>query len=209
MKLIYILIFAPIFFSCAHNEVSVKKEFQPTLNLENYQTAYFASGCFWCVEAIFESVKGVAEVESGYSGGEIINPTYQQVSAGVTKHAEAVKVYYDSTIISYSTLLDVFFNSHDPTTLNQQGPDRGYQYRSAIFYQTEEEKELANSKVSELISQKVYPLITTQIVAFKAFYIAEDYHQDYEKNNPGNGYVQAVSIPRLNAFKRKMPAILK
>jgi len=173
------------------------------------KTAYFASGCFWCTEALFELIVGVKSVESGYTGGTTKNPTYEQVCSGKTGHAEAVKVVYYPHLVSYQKLVRAFFDSHDPSTKNQQGPDRGTQYRSAIFYQTEEEKELANSKVSELISQKVYPLITTQIVAFKAFYIAEDYHQDYEKNNPGNGYVQAVSIPRLNAFKRKMPAILK
>jgi peptide-methionine (S)-S-oxide reductase len=182
---------------------------------ENYQpgphlkTAYFASGCFWCVEAIYESVKGVDEAVSGYSGGVIANPTYYQVSSGKTKHAETVKVYYDPKVVSFETLVDVFFNSHDPTTLNRQGPDRGYQYRSIAFYQNDEEKAIIEAKVKELLERKVYTRITTQVSKFNVFYEAEEYHQNYERNHPGNSYVRNVSIPRLNAFKKKMPEVLK
>ncbi len=178
-------------------------------SLSKYQTAYFASGCFWCVEAVFESVEGVAEAESGYAGGEMKNPTYGLVSAGKTKHAEAVKVYYDPTVVSFEALVDVFFNSHDPSTLNQQGPDRGTQYRSIAFYSTEAEKKIIDEKIKVLLAKKTYSTITTEVVPFKAFYIAEEYHQNYEKRHPNDSYVRAVSIPRLNAFKKRMPEVLK
>ncbi|RMG21591.1 MAG: peptide-methionine (S)-S-oxide reductase [Bacteroidetes bacterium] len=172
--------------------------------------AYFASGCFWCVEAIFESVKGVEEVISGYSGGEEENPTYELVSSGRTGHAEAVEVYYDSTVVSYETLLKVFFGSHDPTTPNQQGPDRGPQYRSVIFYQNETEKQLAEAYIRQLEESGAFPAkIVTEVVPFRAFYPAEDYHQDFEKKNPNQPYVRAVSIPRLKRFQQKFPELLK
>lgn len=171
--------------------------------------AYFASGCFWCVEAVFESVKGVVEVESGYCGGEEKNPSYEAVSAGSTGHAETVKVYYDSTQVNYETLLVVFFDSHNPETLNQQGPDRGTQYRSAIFYQNERERKAAQAYIDQLLKEKKFSKITTELSSYKKFYLAEDYHQDYERRNPNNSYVRAVSIPRLNAFKSKHPELLK
>jgi peptide-methionine (S)-S-oxide reductase len=171
--------------------------------------AYFASGCFWCVEAIFESVKGVGEVESGYSGGSAEEANYQAVSSGSTEHAEAVKVYYDTNVVSYATLLKVFFGSHNPSTLNQQGPDRGTQYRSAIFYQNDREKQEAEIYISLLLKNNEFSKITTQVVPYEQFYIAEDYHQNYERLNPNQGYVRNVSIPRLNAFKAKYPELLK
>jgi peptide-methionine (S)-S-oxide reductase len=178
-------------------------------NLDGLQTAYFASGCFWCVEAIFESVDGVEEVVSGYAGGKEKNPTYEQVSAGLTGHAESVKIYYDSTKVSYQSLLEVFFGSHDPTTLNQQGPDRGKQYRSAIFYKNLGEKTAAETYIQELLNAKTFSKITTEIAPFSGFFEAEEYHQDYEQLNPDNSYVRAVSIPRLNKFKQKFPKLLK
>lgn len=177
--------------------------------LSNYQVAYFGSGCFWCVEAIYESVKGVAEVESGYSGGHVENPTYEEVCTGTTGHAETVKIYYDSTVISYDDLLKVFYDSHDPTTLNRQGPDAGTQYRSAIFYQTNYERDHAKAYIEYLLKEKKFPRITTEVVKFTAFYKAEEYHQNFECRNPNNGYVQAVSQPRLEQFKIKAPEMLK
>lgn len=192
-----------------HAKLPPKKEV-PQEVLAGFETAYFASGCFWCVEAIFESVEGVEEAVSGYSGGEIENPTYEQVARGRTKHAEAVEVYYDPKKIDYQTLLKVFFGSHDPTTLNRQGPDAGPHYRSAIFYKNEEEKALAEAYVKELTDNKAFRRpIVTEIVAFKKFYKAEAYHQNYERNNPNNGYVRAVSIPRLKRFQAKFPELLK
>ncbi|MFA7272473.1 MAG: peptide-methionine (S)-S-oxide reductase MsrA [Crocinitomicaceae bacterium] len=187
-------------------EIQQKKSGKP---IKTNAVGYFASGCFWCVEAVFESVKGVGEVESGYAGGTEKNPTYEMVGSGRTHHAESVKVYYDSTIVSYSTLVKVFFGSHDPTTLNQQGPDRGPQYRSIIFYQNDSEKQLADAYIMELLKNKIFTRITTEVVPFEKFYIAEGYHQNYEKLHPDQSYVRAVSIPRLNAFKAKYPELLK
>lgn len=181
----------------------------PSSKVETNAVAYFASGCFWCVEAIFESVEGVGDVVSGYSGGKESTATYGEVSAGRTDHAEAVAVYYDSSKVDYPTLLKVFFGSHDPTTLNQQGPDRGTQYRSAIFYRNDKEKELAQNYVDQLLEDGVYSNITTEISLLSGFYKAEDYHQNYERKNPNNSYVRAVSIPRLNKFKQKFPELLK
>ncbi len=178
--------------------------------LQQYETAYFASGCFWCVEAIFESVKGVKEVVSGYSGGPEKNPTYQQVAYGRTGHAEAVEVYYNPEEISFFQLVQVFFGSHDPTSLNRQGPDRGPQYRSIAFYKNEDERKIIEAYVQALEENLVYDNpIVTQIEAFEVFYKAEEYHQDYERKNPKNGYIQNVSIPRLNRFKKNFPEYLK
>ena len=177
--------------------------------LDAYSTAYFASGCFWCVEAVFESVEGVAEVFSGYSGGSADNANYSAVSSGRTKHAEAVEVYYDPSVVTYETLLKVFFGSHDPTTLNRQGPDAGPQYRSAIFYTSAEEKEQAESYIQSLLDEGTFDKITTEVAPFEAFYVAEEYHQDYEKKNPNQPYVRSVSIPRLNKFLKKYPELLK
>ncbi len=193
----------------AKESTSLTEDKKETAPIKTNSVAYFASGCFWCVEAVFESVKGVGEVESGYAGGSEKNPSYELICTGTTQHAEAVKVYYDSTLISYSTLLTVFFDSHDPSTLNQQGPDRGPQYRSMIFYQNEKEKELAENYITNALMKKQFQKITTELVPYEVFYKAEEYHQNYEKRNPNQGYVQAVSIPRLNKFKAKHPELLK
>ncbi|KAB5486942.1 MULTISPECIES: peptide-methionine (S)-S-oxide reductase MsrA [Flagellimonas] len=178
--------------------------------LKGYETAYFASGCFWCVEAIFESVKGVKEVYSGYSGGTEKNPTYKEVSYGKTTHAEAVEVYYDPKIISFAQLVQVFFGSHDPTSLNRQGPDRGAQYRSIAFYKNEAEKKIITDYIAQLEAENVYDRpIVTEVKKFDKFYRAEEYHQDYEKRNPDNSYIRNVSIPRLNRFKENFKSYLK
>ena len=187
----------------------VDKSSKTPAQLSKYQVAYFGSGCFWCVEAIYESVKGVAEVESGYSGGHVENPTYEEVCTGTTGHTETVKIYYDSTVISYDDLLKVFYDSHDPTTLNRQGPDAGTQYRSAIFYRNAREKELAKAYIDSLLANKVYPVVTTELSPLTVFYEAEIYHQNYECKNPNNPYVQNVSIPRMNRFKNTYPELLK
>ncbi len=186
-------------------------ELEPrTQDLSKFETAYFASGCFWCVEAIFESVKGVEEVISGYAGGSEENPTYDQVGAGKTSHAEAVEVYYDPEVISFFELVQVFFGSHDPTTLNRQGPDRGPQYRSIAFYKNEEEQKIINAYMQALRDNNVYDRpIVTEVTPFTVFYDAEDYHQDYERKNPNNPYIQNISIPRLNRFKKNFPDYLK
>lgn len=191
----------------------VKKEIAKLTqqDLSKYETAYFASGCFWCVEAIFESVKGVKEAVSGYSGGTEENPTYQQVGAGLSSHAEAIEVYYDPKVISFTALVQVFFGSHDPTTLNRQGPDRGAQYRSVAFYKDAEEKKIIEAYIGALKEQDVYDgdPITTEVTEFTKFWIAEDYHQDYEKKHPKNSYITNVSVPRLNRFKANFGEYLK
>lgn len=177
---------------------------------EGEAVAYFASGCFWCVEEVFEAVVGVREAVSGYSGGKASDANYSDVSAGRTNHAEAVQVFYDPKLVSYEELLNVFFLSHDPTTLNRQGPDRGRQYRSAIFFQSKEEEKLVHAKVSQLRADNVFDGdITTEIVKLDAFYAAEDYHQNYVIRNPNNGYVKSVSKPRYNRFIAKYEGKLK
>ncbi|VXC03645.1 Peptide methionine sulfoxide reductase MsrA [Flavobacterium sp. 9AF] len=189
------------------SESKITKENQ---NLDQYATAYFASGCFWCVEAIFESVKGVHEVVSGYSGGNQPNPNYEKVSSGNTDYAEAVKIYYDPKIISFNDLVIIFFGSHDPTTLNRQGPDAGTQYRSIAFYKNDSEKEIIQNYINLLKNEKRFDKpITTEVKKFTKFYPAEDYHQNYESLHPNNSYIQNVSIPRINRFKNKFPNYLK
>ncbi len=172
--------------------------------------AYFASGCFWCVEAIFESIEGVSEAISGYIGDHAESASYSAVSSGMSKHAESVAIYYDPKKIDYATLLNVFFDSHDPTTLNRQGPDFGFQYRSAIFYTNEDEKAMALAKIEALTASRKFdsPIVTLVDPLIK-FYQAEDYHQDFEKRNPNDNYVQSVSLPRLNKFLQLHPELLK
>ena len=178
-------------------------------NAQDMKEAYFASGCFWCVESIYESLIGVVKVESGYSGGYTKNPTYYTVLTGKTGHAEAIKVYYDSNKISFNELVKVFFGSHDPTTLNRQGPDRGTHYRSIAFYSNENEKKIIDEEIKRLLKNKIYPKIVTEVKKFDVFYIAEDYHQDYKEKNPNNGYIWNVSVPRINKFKSKFSELLK
>ena len=217
MKLLQITLFTILGFSAISCQSKTKSEQKQEIiaeltpnELQQYETAYFASGCFWCVEAIFESVKGVKEVVSGYSGGKEKNPTYEDVGYGRTTHAEAVEVYYDPKVVSFETLVKVFFGSHDPTTLNRQGPDKGAQYRSIAFYKNDSEKKIINDYISRLQKEKVYSApIVTEVKPFEIFYDAEDYHQDYEKNNPNNSYILNVSVPRLKRFQAKYPELLK
>ena len=176
---------------------------------QEFSRAYFASGCFWCVESIYENLKGVVNVDSGYSGGSTINPTYYQVISGNTGHAETIEVVYDSSIIDFKTLVNVFFGSHDPSTLNRQGPDVGTQYRSVAFYSSNEEKNIIKNEIDRLLKNKVYKKITTEVIPFKKFYVAENYHQDYKKKNPNDLYIMKVSAPRINKFKMNFKEILK
>lgn len=173
------------------------------------QRAYFASGCFWCVEAVYESVKGVAESVSGYAGGHTDFPTYEASNTGLTGHAEAVEIFYDPEVVSFATLVDVYFGSQDVTQVNGQGPDRGSQYRSIIFYQNEEEKNIIDEKVAALSAEIAPQKVAAEITKFQRFWVAEDYHQDFEKLHPDQGYVRAVSIPRLHRFQAKFPELLK
>ncbi|MEO0895615.1 MAG: peptide-methionine (S)-S-oxide reductase MsrA [Bacteroidota bacterium] len=181
------------------------------VNLDGLKKAYFASGCFWCVEAVFESVEGVAEAVSGYAGGTTKNPTYRQVGTGSTGHAETVEVYYDPEVVSFATLVQVYYGSHDPTTVNRQGPDRGTAYRSIAFYQDDEEKKIIEEYIKYLETDGGYKEgdIVTEVKKFDVFWKAEEYHQNYEKLHPDQPYVRSVSIPRLNRFKAKFPQLLK
>ena len=171
--------------------------------------AIFAAGCFWGIEEKFLSHPGVLDTEVGYTGGITKSPNYHDVCTGSTEHAEAVRVKFDQDIISYEDLLVLFFDMHDPTTLNRQGTDAGTQYRSAIFYQTDTEKKIAKSTIKSLLASKTFSNITTEVSKLDIFYDAEDYHQDYERNNRNQPYVRSVSITRLNEFKAKMPEVLK
>jgi len=172
------------------------------------EKAYFASGCFWCVEAVYESVKGVQESISGYAGGHTKNPTYEASNTGRTGHAEAVEIIYDPSVVSFSTLVDVYFASQDPTQVNGQGPDRGSQYRSIIFYQNDEQKNIIEQKKAAL-AKKLGAEIAAEVYPFQKFWMAEDYHQDYEKLHPNQSYIRNVSVPRLKRFQAKMPEVLK
>ncbi len=173
------------------------------------KNAYFASGCFWCVESIYESLEGVNDVVSGYSGGWLKNPSYRQVLTGKTGHAESIKVSYNPNQISFSKLVEIFFASHDPTTLNKQGPDIGPHYRSIAFYETNEEKIIIEKEIKRLLDNKMYDLIVTEVKNFEIFYLAESYHQDYKIKNPNNPYIWNVSVPRIEKFKSNYSDFLK
>ncbi|TPN81268.1 peptide-methionine (S)-S-oxide reductase MsrA [Aquimarina algicola] len=218
MKNIISILFvsALLLLSCNSNGQSNKKDkttqkdikpvkVEPVNGLEK---AYFASGCFWCVEAVYESVKGVKESISGYSGGHTENPTYQASNTGRTGHAEAVEILYDPNIVSFETLVDVYFGSQNPTQINGQGPDHGSQYRSIIFYQNDKQKQIIQKKKDEL-AKKLNRAIAAEILPFQKFWVGEDYHQDYEKRNPNNPYIKNVSIPRLLKFQKKFPDLIK
>lgn len=204
-----------LFSSCQSNSQPTNKE-KKTKNISPVQVksinglerAYFASGCFWCVEAIYESLKGVEESVSGYSGGHTQNPTYQTSNTGRTGHAETVEIIYNPKIISFSTLIDVYFGSQNPIQINGQGPDHGSQYRSIIFYQNEEQRKIIEEK-KEALSKKINRKIAAEILPFQKFWKGEAYHQDYEKRNPDNPYIQNISIPRLKKFQTKFPELLK
>ncbi len=166
-------------------------------------TATFGAGCFWCVEAIFDNLKGVESVVSGYAGGTVKNPSYKEVCAGTTGHAEVCQITYDTSIISFDELLEVFWQVHDPTTLNRQGGDVGTQYRSAIFYHNETQKELAKKYLNKLDDEGVFvDAIVTEITPFTNFYPAEDYHQDYFELNGENPYCSSVVKPKVEKFKK-------
>ncbi|MEN9524086.1 MAG: peptide-methionine (S)-S-oxide reductase MsrA [Candidatus Parcubacteria bacterium] len=174
------------------------------------QVAVFANGCFWCTEAVFNSLKGVHSVVSGYTGGTIKNPNYERVSDGNTGHAEAIKIEYDPAVISYDDLLAVFFNTHDPTTLNRQGNDVGTQYRSAIFYADDEQKSKAESLIKELNQNKAYDkAVVTEVQPLGEFYPAETYHQGYYRNHKDQPYCQLVIAPKLKKLEKRFAELLK
>ena len=214
-KLITFLAIA-VLFSCNNSAQNINKKQQAVIDADpvvvpiknGKARAYFASGCFWCVEAIYESIKGVEESISGYSGGYTNNPTYEASNTGRTGHAEAVEIIYDPNVVSFATLVDVYFASQNPTQVNGQGPDRGSQYRSIIFYQNDEQKEIIETKKAALAKALNFD-IAAEVYPFQKFWVAEDYHQNYERLHPNQSYIRAVSIPRLNRFKSKFPQLLK
>jgi peptide-methionine (S)-S-oxide reductase len=170
---------------------------------KNQETITLGAGCFWCTEAVFQRLKGVIKVESGYSGGKISNPTYKEVVSGLTGHAEVIQVTFDPTMISLEKILEVFWKTHDPTTLNRQGADVGTQYRSAVFYHNEIQLNTATRLKQLLNSEKIWDKpIVTEITKFEKFYKAEDYHQNYFNNNPNHGYCQFVIVPKLEKFEK-------
>jgi len=167
------------------------------------EVATLGGGCFWCLEAIFDEVKGVEDVESGYSGGTVPNPRYEQVCTGTTGHAEVVHITFDPSVISFREILEIFFAVHDPTTLNRQGPDVGAQYRSVIFYHSDEQRKIAEQLIEELNRAKIWDSpIVTQLEPFKGLHRAESYHQEYFKRNPSQPYCQVVLAPKLAKFRQ-------
>lgn len=202
-KIIYALIFTFLWFNLMAQK---NKE-----NMDNVRLlATFGNGCFWCTEAIFEQLKGVKRVEAGYAGGTVKYPSYEKVCSGNTGHAEVIRLKYDPNTISYRELLDVFFYTHDPTTLNRQGGDHGTQYRSAIFYHNESQKMEAEKIISDLEKENVYDNpIVTEVVPINNYYVAENYHQDYYNNNKNQGYCRAVINPKLDKFVKKYKDKLK
>jgi peptide-methionine (S)-S-oxide reductase len=211
MKIIHFAAFLLLLTSCAQSQPSkINFPLGSKTPLSNEAVATFSEGCFWHAEIVFQSLAGVRDAVSGYAGGTDTAPDYEKVASGRTGHAETVQVYYDPTKISYETLVKAFFASQDPTTLNRQGNDAGTEYRSIAFYRTDEEKKIIDEEIKSLTEAKVYSgKIVTEVIPFKKFYPAEDYHQEYIHNNPGSGYVQAVSIPDFLAFRKKFKAIYK
>jgi peptide-methionine (S)-S-oxide reductase len=204
------LLFATIT-SCAGHQTKPTKTMDIQANSSTpTDTAVFGGGCFWCVEAIYTEVKGVLSATSGYSGGSVENPSYKQVCTGTTGHAEVCRIIYDPSVISFSKLLEIFWTVHDPTTLNQQGNDVGTQYRSVIFYTSEKQLELANSYKAKLNKENTFGKpVVTEIVPFRKFYIAEDYHQDYYDNNKNAPYCTFVVAPKVEKFRKVFPDYLK
>jgi peptide-methionine (S)-S-oxide reductase len=176
----------------------------------SHERATLGGGCFWCLEAVFEQLDGVSQVESGYAGGHVAEPTYRQVCDGTTGHAEVVQITFDPRVLSFADLLNVFFATHDPTTRNRQGGDVGTQYRSAIFYHSPEQRDVAQKRIAELNAAKIWNApIVTEVVPFERFYRAEDYHQDYFRQNPSQPYCQAVVAPKVAKFRKEFAPKLR
>jgi len=207
MKYLFATLFLSTFLAC--NLSGQQRSTQVKLSAPSGKAiAAFAEGCFWCSEHIFEEIAGVDSAVSGYAGGRTKNPTYEQVCTETTGHAETVLVYYNPRVVSYADLLDAFFASHDPTTLNRQGPDEGTSYRSAIFYSGPAEQELVRKAIMKWSPAFKKPIVT-EVAPLKAFYRAEEYHQNYASSNPNDGYIRGVSMPRFQAFKKVCKLKLK
>ena len=198
--------------ACAKPQDSLKADINhiQLTNIQNGEQATFAGGCFWCTEAVFERVRGVTDVVSGYTGGTQKNPTYKQVSYGKTDHAEGIQIIFQPEEISYEELVEIFFATHDPTTLNRQGPDIGRQYRSAVFYHDDHQKQATQKHIKELTAGEVYnDPIVTEVEPFTVFYPAEDYHQDYYEKHPDHPYIQAIAKPKVQKFEKRFKDKLK
>jgi peptide-methionine (S)-S-oxide reductase len=213
MKTLYPLLFSLTvlitFQACAQIAKKRVKQSHPSeKELSRYSQATFAAGCFWHEEALFESIKGVKEAISGYAGGTTKNPTYESIETGTTGYAETVNVYYDSSVITYPVLLKIFFAGQDPTQVNGQGPDRGTQYRSLVFYRNDTEKKLAEDYIKS-IQRKYKEPIAAEVIPFTKFWPAEAYHQNYIDKNPYGGYVQMVSIPEIKRLQKQYPQLVK
>ena len=194
----------------SESKSSMSQNTNKTMSNSGSKTAVFAGGCFWCTEAIFEELKGVQKVVSGYSGGKVANPTYEQVCTGQTGHAECTQITYDPALVTFAELLEVFWMTHDPTTLNRQGADSGTQYRSAIFYTDEDQKQEAIAYKAKLEKEKIWSApIVTEITRFEKFYPAENYHQEYYLSNPNQGYCRIVITPKIEKFKKIFAGKLK
>ena len=195
---------------CKSNTLKTNSTMDITPNGIKTDTATLAAGCFWCVEAVFQELKGVLSVTSGYTGGKIKNPTYREVCSGLTGHAEACQIIFDPAVITYDELLEAFWSSHDPTTLNRQGADQGTQYRSAIFYHNEDQKKLAESYKAKLNAENAFDKpIVTEISQASVFYKAEDYHQNYYDENGNAPYCTFVIAPKLEKFRKVFKDKLK
>lgn len=197
-----------LFSGCSGNGQEIPGDMNVPKSVET-DTATFGAGCFWCVEAVFQELKGVYKVEAGYTGGKIKNPTYREVSSGTTEHAEAARITFKPSEITYEELLEVFWTTHDPTTLNRQGADVGPQYRSAIFYHGEKQKELAEQSKKDVATKIWEGPIVTEIAPAGPFYVAENYHQNYYKNNPKAGYCRVVINPKVQKVREKFSNKLK
>lgn len=208
------LVLSFVFSSCTAKEKPVvKEEFKEPIKVkvkEGMEVATFAGGCFWCTEAVFLEIKGVEKVVSGYIGGKTINPTYKEICTGETGHAEAIQITFNPNEVAYEDLLEVFFETHDPTTLNRQGADVGTQYRSAIFYHSEAQKTKAENYIQLLEKEKLYDKkIVTKVSSATIFYPAEDYHQNYYNQNSSQGYCQMVIAPKLEKLRKYYKSKLK
>ena len=208
-----LLTLVPLIFGCVvdnpKSNINQTQEIAMNQSNEKYETATFGAGCFWCVEAVYQNLKGVQKVVSGYAGGKTPNPTYKQICTGQTGHAEVAQITYDPTQISYQALLDVFWNTHDPTTLNRQGADTGTQYRSVIFYNNDQQKEIAEQSMTETNASglRSNPIVT-EISPIPTFYPAEDYHQNYYQSNPSQPYCRVIISPKIQKLKKEFKHML-
>ena len=206
-----LLVAVPLLLAGCGPAVAEKTEVKPVATAAaGQETATFAAGCFWSVEAIFEDLKGVSGVEPGYAGGKVKNPTYEQVCSSKTGHAETVDIVFDPKVITYKNLVEILLTMRDPTTLNRQGPDEGTQYRSVIFYRSEAQKKDAEAMIAEVNKKGIWKdPIVTKVEPLKNFYVAEEYHRDYFKKNPNKGYCQAVIAPKIEDLKKKFGTKVK